>query len=585
MKLRGFRNHIGTILAATLIFSSGVLSAAGNANAVATMTWTEQNVPTDAPTNRWTSITYGNGTFVAVSRTGTHRVMTSTDGITWTGHVVPTMDWRHVMFANGTFVASGASGQLMTSTDGISWSSRTSGATSRLSAMTYGADQFVSLVGSSSSILTSPDGISWTLQSTGLTNLVWNAITYGGPAGQEKFVVVGGAGSIATSPDGITWTAVGNGLGIYWTSVIYRGIPGMEKFVAIGQYGDVMTSTDGTTWTLDTSLRTNQDPNNPDGPWMNVVTYGNGKYVAVADSGIVFSSQNALTWTSETPVDTNADWPSVVYGDGLFVALADNGKIMTSGTFAGGNQQQQTPPPNNTPSNNAPSNNTPSNSNSSTNTPTTDNTGATANSPTSPGVTVTDPTVYATPPRRVADQSAITVLSQSQTRTQRLRTATPAICLTTNDDIVFIDEGRCNVSVLNKKTGDVLRRLNTTVIDSDVVELGIGNEIATLAPIYFSNGSSVLTNTARKQIATLEDRISAAGTVLVTGHTGIMTGNTAENRTLSQSRSVNTVREMKRIGATGPFYSVAVGAADPEVKNTERSAQAKNRRVVIILVP
>jgi outer membrane protein OmpA-like peptidoglycan-associated protein/methionine-rich copper-binding protein CopC len=204
---------------------------------------------------------------------------------------------------------------------------------------------------------------------------------------------------------------------------------------------------------------------------------------------------------------------------------------------------------------------------------------------TTPGVTVTDSTVYTTAPRRVAENSSITVLSTRQTKTQRLRTETPSVCLTTNDDIVFIDNGKCNVSVLNKKTGDVLRRLRTTVIDSEVVELGIGNEIAILAPIYFDNGSSKLSNTAKKRITQLKDQISDAGTVLVTGHSGIMLGDTPENRALSQARAVSTVREMKRVGATGPFFSLAVGAADPEVNSTSRSAQTKNRRVVIVLVP
>ena len=64
-----------------------------------------------------------------------------------------------------------------------------------------------------------------------------------------------------------------------------------------------------------------------------------------------------------------------------------------------------------------------------------------------------------------------------------------------------------------------------------------------------------------------------------------MMGDTEANRELSRSRAINTVQEMRKVGATGPFFSVAVGALDPAVNDTSRSAQARNRRVVIILVP
>jgi alpha-tubulin suppressor-like RCC1 family protein/outer membrane protein OmpA-like peptidoglycan-associated protein len=202
-----------------------------------------------------------------------------------------------------------------------------------------------------------------------------------------------------------------------------------------------------------------------------------------------------------------------------------------------------------------------------------------------PGVTITDPTIYTTPPKRVAEGSAITVLTETQTKTQQLRSTTPDVCLPTKDDIVFIDTGLCNVSVLSKKSGAILRILRTTVIESDVVELGIGNEIATLAPIYFNNGSSELTPIAKRRIASLKGRVSAAGSVMVVGHSGIMLGDTQENRALSKDRAVNTVKTLKRFGARGPFFSVAVGALDPEVKDTSRSAQTRNRRVVIVLIP
>lgn len=61
---------------------------------------------TAAEANAWTAVTYGNGLFVAVSRTGTNRVMTSPDGINWTARVAAEQNsWWSVTYANGLFVA------------------------------------------------------------------------------------------------------------------------------------------------------------------------------------------------------------------------------------------------------------------------------------------------------------------------------------------------------------------------------------------------------------------------------------------------------------------------------------------------
>ncbi|MDZ7744324.1 MAG: hypothetical protein U5K77_00980 [Candidatus Saccharibacteria bacterium] len=43
-------------------------------------TWTAHAA---AEADSWRSVTYGNGTFVAVADDGTNRVMTSSDGETW----------------------------------------------------------------------------------------------------------------------------------------------------------------------------------------------------------------------------------------------------------------------------------------------------------------------------------------------------------------------------------------------------------------------------------------------------------------------------------------------------------------------
>ena len=68
-----------------------------------------------------------NPLFVAVSTNGTNRVMTSTDGTTWTARSASEANgWRSVTYDNGTFVAVSDTGtnRVMTSTDGTTWTAR-----------------------------------------------------------------------------------------------------------------------------------------------------------------------------------------------------------------------------------------------------------------------------------------------------------------------------------------------------------------------------------------------------------------------------------------------------------------------------
>jgi hypothetical protein len=74
------------------------------------ITWTRR---TGGSSNAWYSVTFGEGNFVSVARTGTSgkRVMTSTDGTTWTLRDTPVDNlWRSVTYANGLFVAVASSG-------------------------------------------------------------------------------------------------------------------------------------------------------------------------------------------------------------------------------------------------------------------------------------------------------------------------------------------------------------------------------------------------------------------------------------------------------------------------------------------
>jgi outer membrane protein OmpA-like peptidoglycan-associated protein len=62
-------------------------------------------------------------------------------------------------------------------------------------------------------------------------------------------------------------------------------------------------------------------------------------------------------------------------------------------------------------------------------------------------------------------------------------------------------------------------------------------------------------------------------------------GNTPENQQLGRARAIAARNELRSMGATGPFYFTSAGALAPATTKMTNEAQAKNRRVVIVLIP
>jgi outer membrane protein OmpA-like peptidoglycan-associated protein len=564
MKSSKILRNLGLALA--LVSSVAIMSQQVRADGT---TWTARSA-TEA--NFWSSVTFGNGTFVAVSNSGTNRVMTSSDGITWTARSVPASPWTSVTYGNGVFAAVAGSGNIMTSPDGITWTARGT-STDSWSGIAYGNNTFVAVgMGTTNFVMTSTDGITWTNRSipTSSSGAQWKSVTWG----NNKFVAISDTGfndRVMTSPDGVTWTyaqAIHNG---NWSSIAYGNNLFVATATSFGGGGSsfdyVMTSSDGTTWTPRTAAVA---------VGWNAVVYGGGKFVAVSSSGSnrVMTSTDGITWSAHTAADASG-WSSVTYGNGVYVAIATNGsgaRVMTSGALVAPTTTTIAP------ATTAPATTT------TTTTPVTTTT-VPPQTESVPGVTVTDTKIYSRPPESVASSSAITVLSRSQNKTLDITTRTPAVCLPNDDELVFVDTGRCIADVVNTKTRQVLRSLRTTVVASDVSELKVGNEIVTLAPIYFANGSSTVTEKGRATLEKLKEKISAAGSVLVVGHSGTRNGNTPENIALSRSRALAAVATLRAMKAGGPFAIAGVGAGDPVGSGQTEESQAKNRRVVVVLIP
>ncbi len=255
---------------------------------------------------------------------------------TWTGSPAPTFSYQWQRC-----VTTGAP-----TPPGVNWTSRTPAVNNDWLGITWGGPagqkKFVAVAisGSGNRVMTSPDGVNWTAQASASNNN-WLSVVWGGPAGQEKFVAVAGDGGAAgsgnrvmTSPDGVNWTLRSTPVDNAWWGVTWGGPAGQEKFVAVSSTGSgnrVMTSSDGINWSLQTSASNSE--------WRSVVwggPAGQEKFVAVATSGQVMTSSDGNNWTSQSSAANN-QWWDVAWGGPAgqekFVAVSATGsgnRVMTS---------------------------------------------------------------------------------------------------------------------------------------------------------------------------------------------------------------------------------------------------------------
>ena len=275
------------------------------------------------------SVTWSGKQFVAVGKGGV--VVTSPDGITWTGHASPInvltgTTLNAVAWLGNQYVAVGSNGGgpiclpnqacpafvvanyavILTSPDGLSWTNRFPSALSTVGGTTlndamWSGTQYVA-VGSSgvgsicppnqvcpafvganyAIILTSSDGIAWTPQTSGTINSL-NGVTWSG----TQFVTVGANGTILTSPDGKAWTPKTSGTINTLNGAIWSG----AQFVAVGANGTILTSPNGIAWTPQTSGTINI---------LNGAIWSGAQFVAVGANGTILTSPNGIAWTLQT---------------------------------------------------------------------------------------------------------------------------------------------------------------------------------------------------------------------------------------------------------------------------------------------
>lgn len=144
----------------SVAFGNGVFVAIKSGTSIVArstdgVNWTEYNLPIGSV--NWFAMTYGAGLFVAVAESISTTSVTSPDGINWTARTLPAGSWQTVTFGNGTFVAlSYGSGNAATSADGITWTQRTLPSSAPWRSIVYGNDIFVAIAFGSNVAVTSP---------------------------------------------------------------------------------------------------------------------------------------------------------------------------------------------------------------------------------------------------------------------------------------------------------------------------------------------------------------------------------------------------------------------------------------------
>lgn len=276
--------------------------------------------------NAWRAVAFGTGLFVAVSSDGT--ITTSTEGTSWVARsAAEANSWNGICWSEdlGLFVAVGSSGthRVMTSPDGLTWTARVHAtmASDSWKAVCWSPELSLFVAVGAASIMTSPDGITWTARSEPASQShTWTCVAWSSALGIFVALADGdntGSNRAMSSTNGTSWTTR-TITSASWSGVAWS--PSLGIFVGVSQSGTpAVSSTSGTSWTDRSSAESNL--------WLGVCWSSDlGLFAAVASSGThrIQTSTNGTSWTARTAAAVNA-WDCVAAGAGLLVSLSTTG--------------------------------------------------------------------------------------------------------------------------------------------------------------------------------------------------------------------------------------------------------------------
>jgi hypothetical protein len=227
------------------------------------LTWTKQS-STEINSGSWQDVCWSPqlGIFCAVGNNAS--VITSNNGTTWSlrSSGVSSSDWRSVCWSPelSKFCAVAFTGtdRVMTSSDGVTWTSINVNVNNQFFSICWSPELrlfcAVAVYGTGTKVMTSPDGVTWTSR-TPTSSYDWLAVEWSPE--MRLFCAVSATNNIMTSPDGINWTNIASIAGSdAWRSIAWS--PELKMFVAVSQSSaTVMTSVPTySTTTVDNSVIT-----------------------------------------------------------------------------------------------------------------------------------------------------------------------------------------------------------------------------------------------------------------------------------------------------------------------------------------
>ena len=230
------------------------------------ITWTAATL---AEQNTMTSIAWmlvaGVGTWVAVSLDGTYRCQTSTDCVTWTGRTISAHTWSGICLGiaagTPTLMALARDGASALSTYGKAWTDIETSGETRYSCGcgngVYVAIGSTSISGGSNGSAYSTDLVTWIPSADHLYGTIDYPAFYGPISyGDGLFVTTGhpisNYSSVAYSTDGSHWTtltlpAPTSTSSVFWTGRLW--VVGLKQTLVSNASPVVATSPDGRRWT------------------------------------------------------------------------------------------------------------------------------------------------------------------------------------------------------------------------------------------------------------------------------------------------------------------------------------------------
>jgi hypothetical protein len=162
-------------------------------------------------TNTWSAIAYGSGpaVFVAVAgnASSTTSAAYSTDGTSWQSATLPSANWTSVTWGDGKFVAVAQGSDISAySFDGVNWTASTLSASSSWKEVRYGQGTFLAIAGYGGTATTvaasSYDGVNWTARA--LASASWATVAFGNTSGDPMWAVLATGATTAASVAGFT---------------------------------------------------------------------------------------------------------------------------------------------------------------------------------------------------------------------------------------------------------------------------------------------------------------------------------------------------------------------------------------------